>query len=64
MHYVRAEVECSGFLIEPAGDNECLVTYLNQADLRGRLPRRLLEKVLGRRVDLLMGLRRYMANVH
>jgi hypothetical protein len=35
---IRAEVETSGFLIQPATETESLVTYLNQVNLKGNLP--------------------------
>lgn len=59
-HYIRAEVESSGYLIQPASAVESLVTYINQINLKGALPQRVLKKVMKRRAGNLRGLRAYM----
>lgn len=58
--YVRADVESSGFLIQPVSQVESLVTYVNQINLKGSLPARALKTILKRRVETLRCLRAYM----
>ncbi len=57
---VRAEVEASGYLIQPAGSAESLVVYLAQARLGGRLAQRVTRKAMESRVDTLAALRAFM----